>query len=92
MQNIENLISSELLITVPVLYLLGMGLKKLSAFPDKFIPVTLGVVGVLLAFLKLSAQCSISPELIFASLTQGIVCAGCAVYTNQLIKQGSADR
>lgn len=89
MQSIENLISPELLITVPVLYLFGMGLKKLNVFNDKFIPMTLGAVGVILSFLKLMAENPLTPELIFAALTQGILCAGSAVYANQLIKQGS---
>lgn len=84
-------IDSELFITVPVLYVLGMMIKK-SSINDRFIPVILGAVGILLALsYKLAAFLpSTAPEiasLIFASITQGILCASCSVYANNLLKQ-----
>ncbi len=92
MESVNNLIAPELLITVPVLYMLGVALKKLNVYPDKYIPLTLGIAGVLLSFLKLAAIGPISFELVFASLTQGVLCAGATVYANQLIKQGRGDK
>ncbi len=81
MEYLNNLIAPELFVLVPVLYLIGMGIKKSKWLKDEFIPVILGVSGVLLASLYLQ---SIS----FAGITQGILCAGASVYVNQLIKQG----
>ncbi|HBS60936.1 MAG TPA: hypothetical protein DEA44_16940, partial [Firmicutes bacterium] len=44
----NEFIRPELLVLVPVLYLIGMGIKK-SAAKDKWIPVVLGIAGVVLA-------------------------------------------
>ncbi len=92
MESVSNLIAPELLITVPVLYILGIALKKLNVFKDKYIPITLGIIGIMLSFFKLASNNSVSFELIFASVTQGVLCAGATVYANQLVKQGSADK
>ena len=46
--NYQEYIKSELLILIPVLYFIGIGLKK-SRLPDKWIPVTLGAAAVLLS-------------------------------------------
>lgn len=84
-------IDSELFITVPVLYVLGMMIKR-SSINDKYIPVILGAVGITLALAyKLTAALpSDAPgiaSLIFGSVTQGILCAACSVYANNLLKQ-----
>ena len=81
----ERYILSEMLICVPVLYLIGMCAKKLKFIPDNLIPLILGALGIILACLQRS-------ELSFLSITQGILCAGASVYSNQLIKQGSAGK
>lgn len=86
-----KLIEPELLITVPVLYLLGVMIKK-SNVSDRFIPLILGAMGIILATVyKLTLY---SPngfnsvaELIFAGVTQGILCAAGSVYTDNLIRQ-----
>ena len=49
MNELVNYIKPELLILAPVLYLLGVALKKAQAFADKYIPLALGAAGVLLA-------------------------------------------
>lgn len=87
----QQYIKPELLILIPVLYLIGAGIKK-SNIPDKFIPLILGVCGVLLAVIYLIATTPIvsTQEVataIFTAITQGILCAGASVYVNQLIKQ-----
>ena len=46
--NYKDYIKTELLILVPVLYLIGVGLKR-SKVPDKWIPVLLGVSSVALS-------------------------------------------
>lgn len=46
--NYQDYIKTELLVLIPVLYLIGIGLKK-SKMPDKWIPITLGVIAVILS-------------------------------------------
>ena len=50
MEAILEYVSPELLILVPVLYFVGMGLKKAGWFSDTLIPVSLGGIGVALSF------------------------------------------
>lgn len=84
-------IKPELLILIPVLYLIGIAIKK-SALADKFIPVVLGAVAVVLAGLYIFATTDISAGkdaamAVFTALTQGILIAGASVYANQIFKQ-----
>ena len=93
--NYQNYIKTELLVLVPVLYFVGMGLKK-SKLPDKWIPVTLGVVSIFLAALWLFATTKIEGvrELVlalFSSITQGVLAAGASVYTNQIFLQSKKE-
>ena len=54
MEEIMSYVKPELLILVPVLYFIGAALKR-SAVPDKWIPLTLGGAGVVLAVLYVLA-------------------------------------
>lgn len=89
--DISNYIEPELFIIVPVLYVLGAMIKK-SSISDKWIPLILGVMGIALATAyKLAYH---TPDglndvlkLIFAGVTQGILCAAGSVYANNVIKQ-----
>lgn len=91
MELFKDFIRPELLILIPVLYLIGIGIKK-SEIRDKWIPFILGGCGIALASTYIFA---ITPVLvltdilsaIFAAVTQGILCAGASVYVDQLIKQ-----
>ena len=49
MDYLTNYIKPELLILVPVLYLIGIGLKRSQTIDDRKIPLLLGACGVLLA-------------------------------------------
>ena len=87
----KEFIKPEILVLVPVLYLIGAGLKK-SELKDRLIPAVLGLAGVLLAAMYIAAtgvfagvQGVIAGA--FAALTQGILCAGASVYVNQIKKQ-----
>lgn len=91
MEYILEFIKPELVVLAVVLYLVGVALKK-SAVKDKFIPLVLGVVSVVLATLYVVATSDLStPQnvalAVFCSITQGVLCAGASVYINQLIKQ-----
>lgn len=90
--NFEEFIKPELLILIPVLYLIGTGIKKSKKISDSLIPIILGGVGVLLSALWVLAISDISSGkeiavAIFTAVTQGILIAGASVYSNQLIKQ-----
>ena len=46
---IKDFIKPELLVLIPVLYIVGRGFKKTSLIKDKFIPLLLGSISILLA-------------------------------------------
>ena len=94
--NFEEYVKPELLILIPVLYLVGLAIKK-SNIADKFIPLLLGIVGVLLSGLYLFATEDINGSqavatAIFTAITQGVLVAGASVYANELIKQAGKDK
>ncbi len=90
---LTNYIKPELLILIPVLYLIGMMLKNTTLVQDKFIPVCLGVCGIVLSLLYVFSGDVVGniANIIFASVTQGILAAGTAVYANELLKQSKRD-
>jgi hypothetical protein len=85
----------ELMILVPVLYVLGVILKK-SPLQDWLIPYVLCGVGCALSFAYLAGQGASAPEdwmtLLFSAVTQGVLCTACSVYVKNLIKQGKEGR
>lgn len=88
---LKEFVKPELLILIPVLYLIGSGLK-VSKFKDNLIPITLGIMGIILSCIYVFATSTITGKqdilmAIFISLTQGILVAGCSVYFNQIYKQ-----
>ena len=94
MENLTEFIRPELLILAPVLYILGIGLKKSESVSDKRIPLALGAVGIVLSLayvLGTSALAGWRDVLlgVFTAVTQGILCAGASVYVSQLIKQAT---
>ncbi len=84
MEEFKQFISPELLILVPVLYIIGFGVKKTKLIPDKFIPIVLGACGIVLSCLWVHDFSFVG---IFTAITQGILVAGASVYFNQIIKQ-----
>lgn len=80
-------IKPEMLVLVPVLYIIGMMLKKTKRVDDRMIPAILGEIGMVLAMLWAISAEGLSGIGVFTGLTQGILCAGMAVYANQLWKQ-----
>lgn len=80
-------IKPELLILVPVLYVLGAIIKDSATVQNRFIPAILGACGVFLALLYVIGSCGISATGIFTGITQGILIAGAAVYTHEFIDQ-----
>ena len=87
----QEYMKTELLILVPVLYFIGIGLNK-SKLPNKWIPIALGVMGVILSSIWVIGTTDISgiKEVALASftaITQGILAAGASVYVNQIYTQ-----
>ena len=85
-------IKPELLILVPVLYVIGMAVKKTSLIADKLIPLVVGAIGILLSVIYVLATTALgSPQdiamAIFTALTQGVLVGGASVYANQIFKQ-----
>lgn len=92
MEQIMEFIKPELLVLIPVLYFVGAGLKKWGAFKDNLIPVMLGGCGVVLAAIWVLASSDITGAQsialgVFTAIVQGVLCAGCSVYANQVYKQ-----
>ena len=89
--NYQDYIKTELLILIPVLYFIGIGLKK-SKLPDKWIPITLGLSAVMLSAVWVIATSDIyglkeMASAVFTAVTQGVLVAGTSVYANQLYVQ-----
>lgn len=71
-------IKPELLILVPVLYVIGMAIKKTALIADKLIPLAVGAAGILLSIIYVLATSDLgSPQAvamaIFTALTQGVL-------------------
>jgi hypothetical protein len=91
MGNLIDYIKPELIVVAIVLYFVGMALKR-SVVADKFIPMILGGIGILLCGAWVFATSDISGYqsillAIFTSIIQGILVAGLSNYVNQIIKQ-----
>ena len=89
----QEYIKSELLVLVPVLYFIGLGLKK-SKLKDKWIPLVLGITGIALSAAWVVATSQIANiqdavAALFTAVTQGILAAGASVYVNQLYVQAN---
>lgn len=89
--NFEEFIKPELLILIPVLYIVGIGLKK-SKLSNKLIPLVLGGISIVLSTAWAIATSDISTirdvaYAMFVSVTQGILSAGASVYINQIYVQ-----
>ena len=88
---LKEFIKPELLILIPVLYVVGIGLKK-SKLSDTLIPLVLGGIAIVLSAAWVIATSDISTlkdvaYALFISVTQGILSAGASVYVNQLYVQ-----
>mgnify|MGYP002748149409 CR=1 FL=1 len=92
MEQIMNYVKPELIVVAVVLYFIGIGLKKAEAIPDKFIPLILGGIGIVLCAIWVFATCPLDSGqniamAIFTAIIQGILVAGLSTYVNQIIKQ-----
>lgn len=89
--NFQEYIKPELLVLIPVLYLIGKGIKHME-IKDKYIPAILGAVAVALSVVWVLASADLGTAqnvllAVFTAITQGILTAGAAVYGNELFQQ-----
>lgn len=92
MEQIMNYVKPELVVVALVLYFVGVWLKKSETIADKYIPIILGVIGIVICGIYVIATCSLSGTqniamAVFTAIVQGILVAGLSTYVNQIIKQ-----
>ena len=80
-------ITPELLILVPTLYVIGLMIKDIEIIKNKYIPLILTGVSLVLTSLYVLGMGGLSAINIFSSIVQSILCVACAVYADQLKKQ-----
>lgn len=92
MEQIMNYIKPELLVVAIVLYFCGMWLKNAQMVKDKYIPLILGGIGIILCAIWVIGTGAFENGrnivmAIFTAIVQGILMAGLSNYVNQIIKQ-----
>ena len=98
MEQITNYVKPELVVVAIALYLyfVGMALKQAQAVKDKYIPLILGGISIMICamYVFATSACSTPQDIvmaIFTAIVQGILVAGLSTYVNQLIKQTTKD-
>lgn len=94
MEQIMNYVKPELIVVAVVLYFIGMGLKQAQAVKDKYIPLILGGVGIILCAIWVLATSPLGTGqdiamAVFTAIVQGILVAGLSTYINQIVKQAN---
>lgn len=92
MENLLNYVKPELIVVAIALYFIGAALKSSNVIKDTYIPLILGIMGVILSVIWVLATTQIVGYqsvlmAIFTGITQGFIVAGLSVYVNQLVKQ-----
>ena len=87
----QQYIKAELLVLIPVLYFIGMVLKK-SKISNNRIPIILGIISIVLSTIWVISTNPIKNlqeclAMLFTSVTQGVLLAGTCVYANQIYVQ-----
>lgn len=77
-----NYIVGNKLILIPVLYIIGYIIKNTKIIRNKFIPLFLLVIGIILSVLM-------GGDTIINNVVQGILVTGATVMTDQMIRQTS---
>lgn len=93
--DITEYIKPELLVLIPVMYLVGVAIKK-SEVKDKYIPWILGAISIVLSAIYTLATSDLNTAAnillaVFTAITQGVLIAGASVYVNQLVVQTKKD-
>ncbi len=96
MEQVTIYVKPELIVVAVALYFIGMWLKQAAFIKNKYIPLVLGIVGVLLCAIWVLATCTLSTGqdvalAVFTAIVQGVLVAGLSTYVNQFIKQLGKD-
>ena len=94
MEIIMNYVKPELIVVAIVLYFIGIWIKGTETIKDKWIPLILGGLGIVLCTIYVMATAPIGSgaeilSAIFTAIIQGILVAALSIYVNQLIKQSA---
>ena len=92
MEQITNYVKPELIVVAVALYFIGMALKQAQSVKDKYIPLLLGGVSIVLCAIWVIATSTITNAqeaamAVFTAITQGILVAGLSTYVDQIKKQ-----
>ena len=87
-----NYVKPELIVVAFVLYFFGVALRQAQAVKNKYIPLILGGISMVLCAVLVMATSDIETAkegamAVFTAVTQGILVAGPSNYVNQIIKQ-----
>ena len=96
MDQIMNYVKPELIVVAVALYFLGVALKQAQSVKDKYIPLILGGVSIVLCAIWVLATSEIGNGqqvalAVFTAITQGILVAGLSTYVDQIKKQVHKD-
>ena len=96
MEDVMTYVKPELIVVAIALYFLGLALKKAAIVKDKYIPLILGAVSIVLCLAYVLGNCPLSTQrntamAVFTAVTQGILAAGLSNYVHQLIKQAGKE-
>ena len=96
MEQIVGYVKPELIIVAVALYFIGVWLKNAETVNDKYIPLLLGGIGIVMCSIWVLATSEIgSPQniamAVFTSIVQGVFVAGLSTYVNQIVKQLTKD-
>lgn len=83
-------ISAELSVLIPILCGIGAWLKNNESIKNKYIPIILTVISVVLCTLYTLSQ-GVSVESLCTGIIQGVFVAAASVYSNQLYKQAKTE-
>lgn len=92
LEQLMALIEPQIVILVPVLIIIGATLKKMSIVKNWSIPLTLGILGMIISVLILGFEKGFAPPIILEGMLQGILAAGMSVYAHQLTIQATTKR
>lgn len=81
MEDLAKYIIDDMLILIPVLYVIGVFIKAIPSIPDWLIPVIILVVGIMAALFMGGFNVN--------SVIQGVLVSGTTVFANQLYKQST---
>lgn len=90
--DIMDYIKPGLIVVAIILYFIGIWLKQSTLLLDKYIPLVVGFIGIVICGIWVIATSRFITGQdialgLFTAIVQGILVAGLSTYVNQIIKQ-----